>query len=106
MVPFGGRRTEQIQGYEAMHVIRNGTNWTISIFQDGNNQVAAPITFYWIPLGTAPNGQTFERIGDAEAPKLHMSKRVPVDKLALIPKLIDLIDSLLAQPEDSGEGER
>jgi hypothetical protein len=45
-----------------------GNYWAINAYQcdGGLEQAAAPISFYWVPLGTAPGATTFKWVSDEQ----------------------------------------
>lgn len=81
--------------------VRNGSNWSCGIGQDSNNQVNAPAALYWVPVGTAPSGATFERISDATPPELTdvgITKRVVRNKEQFVQDLVRIIARLAERP--------
>lgn len=80
----------------------------MSAAQDSHNQASAPTAFYWIPLGTAPSGRTFEHIGDVEIPRnLPTVQRVATAKDPnLVLELVSVIESLMDRPMSTQQRER
>ena len=66
-----------------------------------SNEVNAPTTFYWVPLGTASTGNTIEKISDeaADLPVATIS-RVPLPSDKHIRELVGLIEQLLGKQID------
>lgn len=44
--------------------VSQGASFSVSVWNDGNNEINAPTYFYWVPMGTG-NVQALERTGDA-----------------------------------------
>jgi hypothetical protein len=79
--------------------VSKGNGWSVGVQQSGNNEAAAPTSFYWVPLGTAASGQTFERISD-EQPEFNISEvhRKPIRADKHIEELVDTIQEILDKP--------
>ena len=85
-----------------------GNNYVINAQQvdGGLQQAAAPIWFYWVPLGTAPSGlATTERLGDAPddfvpLPKPRRAVRTGAEEA------VTLLEPFLAKPLDDSTKEK
>jgi hypothetical protein len=83
--------------------VNNGATWSVTNWQDNANQAAAPMSFWWVPVGTPASGaETFTLIGEApkvEFPKLHRlpSKKPKPD---YVPKLVEIIESIAGKKLD------
>jgi len=80
--------------------VRKGASWSVSVNNYSGNEINAPTTFWWIPLGTTAQA-TIERIGDAEidfpAPPV---SRVGGSKEAQVKELVAVIEQLVGRPID------
>src|SRR5205085_7917350 len=81
--------------------VRKGSTWSVSVQNSTSNEVNAPTTFYWVPLGTASTGNTIEKISDeaADLPVATIS-RVPLPSDKHIRELVGLIEQLLGKQID------
>src|SRR5437868_5931203 len=79
--------------------VSKGNTWSVGVQQMQQNQVAAPTGFYWIPLGTAPSGISFEWISD-EQPKIDVGATLkkPVSKENQVKALVEVIEEILTRP--------
>ncbi|MBC7910626.1 MAG: hypothetical protein H7Y30_09005 [Pyrinomonadaceae bacterium] len=86
-------------GNTFMFPVSKGNRWSLGVAQAPSNEIAAPTSFYWVPLGTAANGNTFERVSD-EQPEFKVSEvhRRPVRNDEYIRELVATIEAIFDKP--------
>jgi hypothetical protein len=76
--------------------VRKGIPFNLAVGTVGSNEAAPIINYWWIPLGTAPNAQTLEKISDEQlAFEIGHVHRKPLDSANKVKTLIGVIEKIL-----------
>lgn len=86
--------------------VRKGASWTVWLTHASDNEVNAPVSFYWIPLGTAANGKTFEQLSEDSTLAEEMQQWAEANQgqqsesaHGLLQPLVAALEQILEQPE-------
>ena len=95
----GWDKWQTSNGNSFVFPVSKGNQWSVGVQQFDKNQVAAPTAFYWVPLGTAPSGATFEWVSD-EQPHFDSGavNRRALSKETKVLALVDVIEEILKRP--------